>query len=110
MSVQDLIAMALIVIGSLFFLGAVVGVLRFPDFYTRMHAAGKGDTLSTLLILGGLTLLHLDELTFANILLGLKILSIVFFILITSPTSTHAMMQAGYEYGIKPWKRKDKTQ
>ena len=37
--------------GSLFFLGATLGILRFPDFYTRMHAAGKGDTLSSLLFL-----------------------------------------------------------
>ena len=43
----------LISIGLLFFLGTAVGLLRFPDFYSRMHAAGKGDTLSTVLILLG---------------------------------------------------------
>jgi len=108
MNVQEIIAASMIAIGALFFLGAVIGVLRFPDFYTRMHAAGKGDTLSAILILGGLALMHFEELTFSNMLLCLKILSIVFFILITSPTSTHAMMQAGYDYGLKPWRRKDK--
>ena len=48
---------ALIVIftlsGLFFFLGASVGILRFPGFYTRMHAAGKADTLSSILILLG---------------------------------------------------------
>ena len=42
-----------IVMGLIFFLGTSIGLLRFPDFYTRMHAAGKGDTLSTVLILLG---------------------------------------------------------
>lgn len=110
MSILDIIAAIMIGAGTLFFLGTAVGVVRFPDFYTRMHAAGKGDTLSTILILGGLALLHVEELTPANILLGLKILCIILFILITSPTSTHAIMQAGYDYGIKPWRRKDKDQ
>ena len=40
------IAVLFIVTGLIFFLGAAIGLLRFPDFYTRMHAAGKGDTLS----------------------------------------------------------------
>ena len=41
------------VLGLVFFLGSAVGMVRFPDFYTRMHAAGKGDTLSTMLMLLG---------------------------------------------------------
>ena len=110
MSILEFIAAIMIGTGSLFFLGTAVGVVRFPDFYTRMHAAGKGDTLSTILILGGLALLHVEEMTPSNTLLALKILCIILFILITSPTSTHAIMQAGYDYGIRPWKRKDKDQ
>ena len=110
MSILEIIGCVMVAIGTLFFLGTAVGVLRFPDFYTRMHAAGKGDTLSTILILGGVVLFHLGDLSLADILLCLKILSIVLFILITSPTSTHAIMQAGYDYGLKPWKRKDKAQ
>ena len=39
--------------GFILFLGASVGILRFPGFYTRMHAAGKADTLSSILILLG---------------------------------------------------------
>jgi multicomponent Na+:H+ antiporter subunit G len=109
MNILEIVSAVMIGAGTLFFLGTAVGVVRFPDFYTRMHAAGKGDTLSSILILGGLALLHIEELSLPNILLALKILCIVLFILITSPTSTHAIMQAGYDYGIKPWKRKDKT-
>jgi len=95
--------------GLLFFLGAVIGLVRFPDFYTRMHAAGKGDTLSTLMILSGLALyLLVQGFTLANLLVTAKILAICAFIMLTSPTSTHALMQAGYEEGIKPYQTKKK--
>ena len=47
----EYVVMALISLGLLFFFGTSLGLLRLPDFYTRMHAAGKGDTLSSLLIL-----------------------------------------------------------
>jgi len=82
-----------------------MGVLRFPDFYTRMHAAGKGDTLSTLLILGGIALWQMRHFTdnpMACIVVMVKILAICLFIMVTSPTSTHALMEAGYEDGIEP--------
>ena len=49
----DILCILLVLSGLAMFAGAAVGLLRFPDFYTRMHAAGKGDTLSTLLIMAG---------------------------------------------------------
>ncbi len=99
------IACFLIFVGLLFFLGAIVGIIRFPDFYTRMHAAGKGDTLSSLLILAGLGLLmfrNTHGFPLPELLVFLKILGIGAFIMITSPASTHALMQAGYEEGVEP--------
>ena len=101
------ISVILISIGIVFFIGGAVGVLRFPDFYTRMHAAGKGDTCSMLLILTGLALFQLNDPTLANFLVVGKIFFITLFIMITSPTSTHALIKAGFEEGIKMWKRED---
>jgi len=99
-----IISIALIVLGLIFFLGAVVGMVRFPDFYTRMHAAGKGDTLSSLLVVLGFALYQLDagDWDRAHWLVALKLLGICAFIMITSPTSTHALMNAGYEDGCVP--------
>ena len=96
---------SMIVLGLLFFLGTTVGLIRFPDFYTRMHAAGKGDTLSSMLILLGCAILALDNghLDYAVVLVGIKVLIIMNFIFIGSPTATHAMMDAGYETGVKHW-------
>ena len=103
--IAELVSITLILMGLLFFLGAVVGLLRFPDFYSRMHAAGKGDTLSTLLILLGFLAHYLQDFSLPRLLVGAKILAICGFIAITSPTSTHALMRAGYDDGIKPWKK-----
>ncbi len=98
-----LLGILMIVTGLVFFLGAAVGLIRFPDFYTRMHAAGKGDTLSTLLILSGIAVYFLhDGVDFLKILVVLKILAICAFIALTSPTSTHALMKAGFDDGIQP--------
>lgn len=101
-SVLDVVGMILATIGLVFFLGAAVGLYRFPDFYTRMHAAGKGDTLSSLLILAGFGLITLEDFSAVGLLLVVKVLAIVLFIMLTSPTSTHALMRAGFEDGVEP--------
>jgi multicomponent Na+:H+ antiporter subunit G len=108
LSARELCGMILAGVGLLFFLGAAVGLYRFPDFYTRMHAAGKGDTLSSLLILAGFALITLEGFSAADWLLVVKVLAIVLFIMLTSPTSTHALMRAGFEDGVEPVTKKPK--
>ena len=101
--ILDLVSILLIVAGLVFFLGAAVGLVRFPDFYTRMHAAGKGDTLSSLLVVLGFALHELRHFDgSADVIVFLKLMAICAFIMLTSPTSTHALMDAGYEDGIDP--------
>ena len=95
------------ILGLVFFLGTAVGMVRFPDFYTRMHAAGKGDTLSTMLMLGGFGLVIMEDFSATSWLLLLKILGIVLFIFITTPTSSHALMRAAFEDDEMPLGEKD---
>ncbi|MEN8211065.1 MAG: monovalent cation/H(+) antiporter subunit G [Thermodesulfobacteriota bacterium] len=97
----NIIIVILMLLGLFFFFGTAVGVVHFPDFYSRMHAAGKGDTLSTALILTGLALYHLQDFNLDTLLVSGKIMSIVLYIFIASPTATHAIMDAGYESGIQ---------
>ena len=101
----DALTIALMLLGFLFFLATSVGSLRFPDFFCRMHAAGKGDTLSTLLIMGGLALYNLSHFSGEALLVSVKIMFIAVFIFMVSPTATHAIIDAGYEYGEKPWSK-----
>jgi multicomponent Na+:H+ antiporter subunit G len=103
---MDIVVIMLTVTGLLFFFATTVGILRFPDFYSRMHAAGKGDTLSSLLMLLALALYNFHEVNLANLLVAVKILLIVVFIFMASPTATHAITDAGFESGLKPWTKK----
>ena len=101
------ISVLLILAGTIFFFGAAVGLVRFPDFYTRTHAAGKGDTLSSLLVILGYSVYQLKDFeSFSHdwpvLLVILKLLGISLFILFTSPTSTHALMDAGWEDKVEP--------
>jgi len=106
---MNILIIVLLVTGVLFFFATTVGLLRFPDFYSRMHAAGKGDTLSSLLMLSGLALYELHELNLATLLVGIKILSIIVIVFMASPTATHAITDAGFVSGAKPW-QKEKTE
>ncbi len=98
---HDICAIILILGGLFFFFTSTVGLLRFPDLYTRMHATGKGDTLAVLLIISGAILHHGLNLDSAKLLL------ISVFISIANPTGTHAIGRAAYRCGIKPWLKKD---
>ena len=95
--------------GLFFFFATTLGLLRFPGFYARMHAAGKGDTLSPLLMLLGLILYNTHQVTAEILLVDLKIVFISIFIFLASPTATHAIIDAGYESGIVQW-REEETQ
>lgn len=103
----QILGMVLGVTGLVFFLGAAVGLVRFPDFYTRMHAAGKGDTLSTMLMLTGFALVTMQDFSLTSFLIVLKILSVVLFIYLTSPTSSHALMRAAFEDDEMPLSEED---
>ncbi|MDZ7640557.1 MAG: monovalent cation/H(+) antiporter subunit G [Desulfurivibrio sp.] len=95
--------------GLLLFFATTVGLLRFPDLYTRVHAAGKGDTLSTLLLLAGLIIYHLRDFSGQALLTAVKLGLIVFFVFMASPTATHAIIDAAYEAGVPYWQRREKT-
>lgn len=103
---SHVLAAFLLLTGLFFFAGTTVGLIRFPDFYSRMHAAGKGDTLSSVLFLLGLAIYDLHDFSVASLLVTAKILFISVFIFIASPTATHAIMDAGYEAGVKHWTRR----
>ncbi len=92
----DILTGIMLGLGSLLMLSGVLGVMRFPDFYTRMHAAGVTDTFAAALILLGLMLQADSVITFA------KLVMILLFILITSPTASHALAKAAHHSGLKP--------
>ena len=103
----DILVILLMVAGLFFFFGTTIGILRFPDFYCRTHAAGKGDTLSVMLMLTGLALYNLHHPSLSSLLVSSKIVLICLLVFIASPTATHAIMDAGYESKVRHWSRDD---
>lgn len=100
---MTLLAAIFIVLGLLFFTGGSIGIIRFPDFYSRLHPAGKLDTMGLLMSMAGMALYTAQEFSLSTILTSLKIMLIVVFIFITSPTATHAILDAGVRAGLGPW-------
>ncbi|MAZ69563.1 MAG: sodium:proton antiporter [Porticoccus sp.] len=85
-----------LLLGAFLIISGAVGVLRFPDFFTRMHAAGVTETLATTLILLGLMLLA------GWSIMSFKLLLILLFILITSPVASHALTKAALHGNLQP--------
>jgi multicomponent Na+:H+ antiporter subunit G len=89
--------------GLFFFTGGAVGILRFPDFYSRLHPAGKLDTLGSFLALLAMALFNLHHFSVGNLLTSIKIIMILVFVFLASPTATHAIVDAGVRAGLAPW-------
>lgn len=89
----------LLIAGSVWIVIGGVGLLRFPDFYTRLHPAGLTDTMGAVLLLLGFALQA------GWSLVTLKLLAVALVLLFTSPTSSHATARAAAAAGLKPWKR-----
>lgn len=94
---QEWAIVALLAGGVFFVFVGAVGVIRLPDLYTRTHAASKSDTLGVVLSLGAAALV-LDSFS-----MRLKVFALLLFMLITTPTATHAIARAAYDQGIDPW-------
>ena len=96
MDIFDLLSWICLISGGILGIIAGIGLHRFPDFYTRMHAAGTTDTLCAALILIGLGFQ-------AGISMAIfKLLFIFIFIFFTSPTASHSLANAAVLGQLKP--------
>ena len=92
----DALSWVCLVGGGFFCVVGAVGMLRLPDFYTRMHAASVIETLGAGLVLFGLML----QAGFT--LVAVKLLIVGGLIFFASPTATHALARAAMVRGLKP--------
>jgi multicomponent Na+:H+ antiporter subunit G len=100
---MSIVATIFILLGLFFFAVGTVGILRLPDFYTRLQAAGKCDSLAAILVLIGIACHLLGDFSLANFLVAVKILLIGGFIFVASPAATHAITAAALIVGVEPW-------
>lgn len=94
---MELVGTLIAIAGGGFVLIGAIGLLRLPDFFTRLHAAGVIDTLGMVLVLVGLSVYAESWLDL------LKLAIIIIFILFTCPVSTHALARAALHGGLRPW-------
>lgn len=104
--VLDVLSWISIVAGLFFMLVGTLGLLRLPDVYTRLHAAGMTDTMGAGFLLLGMALQTIIDMMHGETSYWLVLVRLVFvygFILFTSPISTHALARAGLAGGVEPW-------
>jgi multicomponent Na+:H+ antiporter subunit G len=94
---NETIGSSLIIIGIVFDFFGCLGLIRFPDVYTRLQASAKCITLGTCGILLGLFAFKGLSAT------GIKALLCLAFILLTAPVSAHVLARGAYRSGVKPW-------
>ncbi|MFO7752512.1 MAG: monovalent cation/H(+) antiporter subunit G [Desulfobacteraceae bacterium] len=102
---MNLLVIILLVAGLFFFTGGAVGIIRMPDFYTRLHPAGKLDTLGIMSMVLGLALYNLAHFSTGALLLSIKMILIIFFVFLSSPTATHSIVDAGIRAGLRHWSK-----
>lgn len=91
----DVVSWVLLSGGALFCVLGGLGIVRFPDFYTRVHAAGLTDTLGAGLMISGLVFqAGLSQVT-------IKLALVMLFLIITSPTASHALVKAAHGYDVR---------
>ena len=92
----DILSWICLVAGGAFCVIGALGLVRMPDFYTRMHAASITDTIGAWLMLLGMVL----QAGFS--LITVKLMMIGLLLLFTSPTATHALAKAARARGVTP--------
>lgn len=100
---QSVVAASIFIfLGVFFVLVGSIGLLRFPDVYTRMHATGLASTLGIgCIIVGSLIFFNWESHTFS-----IKELALLGGILLTSPVSTHMIIQAAYKTRVPLYKKR----
>ena len=94
--IADFVSWFLIILGSISMLIGGIGVLRFPDVYTRMHAASITDTMGAGALLLGLAV----QAGFT--LIAVKLILMLVFLFFTSPTSSFSLAHAALSSGVDP--------
>ena len=96
MAAADLPSALFVIAGGFFLVVGGIGLVRLPDLFTRLHAAGVGDTLGVaLFVLGFMFLADFGIVT-------IKLALVLLFLLLTGPVATHALAKAALHGGVHP--------
>ena len=99
MTIREYLTITLLLLGGVFFFAGTLGLLRFPDVYTRLHALTKADNVGLGLIVAGLAI---QAVSWAG---AAKLLLIWFLVLLAGASVSHLISRTALRRGINPWKR-----
>lgn len=99
--VIEIASWACLLVGGFFLLVGALGLMRFPDVFCRLHATSVSESMGAWLILIGLMLQA------GMSLITVKLILILLFLIVTSPTSAHALAKAALHAGLKPIQKGD---
>lgn len=100
-----IIVYILLIIGIFFNVLAGIGLLRFPDVYTRLHAGTKCTTFGSIFIIASVIILGLKTWYEGDVngsVLAIHSIGALIAILVTNPTGAHAIARAAHKSGVKP--------
>ncbi len=101
-SLREGIAALFMMGGLVFFIGSAIGMLRLPDFYTRIHASGNSETLGCTLSFIGLMIYEGATLT------TVKMAVVFLIVFMANPIGSHILSKAAYKSGYPVWTLKSK--
>lgn len=95
-----LLSWLVIIPGCVFLVAGAFGLVKMPDLYTRLHAASMTDTGATMLLVTGLSIQAI--FIFGSWTALVKLLLIMLFTLVTTPTASHALAKSALMGGLIP--------
>lgn len=99
MTLTDFLSASLLIAGAIFFLAGTLGLIRFPDVYTRLHALTKADNLGLGLMVAGLAIQAASWATAAKLIL------IWLLVLLAGAGVSHLIANGALQRGVRLWKR-----
>ena len=104
LAINEIIAVILLVCSLFFFLASAIGMIRLPDFYSRLHASGNSETLGLMLACLGLVIYE------GPTLLSVKIIIVFLLVFLANPIGTHILGKAALKSGNPVWTKKDQEE
>lgn len=101
---REILAALFMLGGAVFFVASAIGMVRLPDFYTRLHASGNSETLGCMLSFIGLMIYEGLTLT------SLKMAVVFTIVFVANPIGTHILSKAAYKSGHKVWTKQDEEE
>lgn len=96
-TVREFLAALFMIGGMIFFVGSAIGMLRLPDFYSRIHASGNSETMGCMLSFIGLMIYEGPTLTMA------KMAFVFLLVFMANPIGSHILSKAAYKTGHPVW-------